>query len=214
MKQLYLSGAISNNPDYKQDFENAYNKLHKAGYSAVLNPVEFCKGLEDWEDCMRKCIFILSRHKNVSLAKIETPYPSKGCDLELQIAEALGLEIKTVDEWIELIEQQHQFRFCHQCGYDFNSELINEYEIKHCPKCGANINNTVEKSIGGESMKTTDNAYEAITDCLMQIENTAVGGALNKKDARDCCLEIKSLVFKTRQVLNENFYISENEPDM
>lgn len=33
MKQIYLSGAISNNPNYKQDFEAAYNKLQKAGCS-------------------------------------------------------------------------------------------------------------------------------------------------------------------------------------
>lgn len=46
MKQLYLCGAITKNPNYKKDFEAAYNKLHKAGYSAILNPVEFCKGLK------------------------------------------------------------------------------------------------------------------------------------------------------------------------
>ncbi|WP_024469272.1 DUF4406 domain-containing protein [Treponema pedis] len=104
MKQLYLCGAISNNPNYKQDFENAYVKLHKAGYDAVLNPVEFCGRLETWEDCMRKCIFILSRHKNLGIAKIETPYASKGVELELHVAEALGFEIKTVDEWVEVIK--------------------------------------------------------------------------------------------------------------
>lgn len=101
MKETYLSGAISNNPNYKQDFETAYNKLQKAGYSAILNPVTFCKGLKTWDDCMRKCLFILSRHKNLGIAKIETPYPSKGQELELQIAKALGCEIKTVNEWVE-----------------------------------------------------------------------------------------------------------------
>jgi len=101
MKQLYLCGAITKNPNYKKDFEAAYNKLHKAGYSAILNPVEFCKGLKTWDDCMRKCLFILSRHKSLGIAKIETPYASKGQELELQIAEALGYEIKTVDEWVE-----------------------------------------------------------------------------------------------------------------
>lgn len=100
MKQLYLCGAISNNPAYKQDFENAYKQLHEAGYAAVLNPVEFCKGLKTRDDCIRKCIFLLSRHKELGIAKIETPYRSKGAELELQIAEALGFEIKTVDEWI------------------------------------------------------------------------------------------------------------------
>ena len=33
MKQIYLCGAVSNNPNYKQDFETAYNKPQKASYS-------------------------------------------------------------------------------------------------------------------------------------------------------------------------------------
>lgn len=86
MKQLYLCGAISKNPNYKQDFQIAYNKLHKAGYSEILNPIEFCEGLTTWDDCIRKCLFILSRHKVLGIAKIETPYQSKGMKLEIQVA--------------------------------------------------------------------------------------------------------------------------------
>ncbi|MEL5720220.1 MAG: hypothetical protein P1P59_03700 [Treponemataceae bacterium] len=54
-------------------------------------------------------------------------------------------------------------------------------------------------------MKVTDEAYEAISDCLAQIEEAAISGALNE-NARNRCLEIKSLVFQTRQVLKKNFY--------
>ena len=100
MKQLYLCGAISNNPNYKEDFETAIKKLQKAGYYSVLNPVEFCKGLSTWQDCMRRCLFILSKHKVLGIARIETPHSSKGAELEIQIAQALGYEIKTVDEWV------------------------------------------------------------------------------------------------------------------
>lgn len=28
------------------------------------------------------------------------------------------------------------FGSCPACGYVFNSELVNEYDIKHCPFCG------------------------------------------------------------------------------
>ena len=105
MMQLYLCGAISNNPNYKEDFEKAYNKLQKTGYYAILNPVEFCKGLKTWNECMKKCLLILSRHKVLGIAKIETQYTSKGVELELQIAQALGYEIKTVDEWVRVIKQ-------------------------------------------------------------------------------------------------------------
>lgn len=103
MKRLYLCGAVSENPNHKDDFETAYSKLHEAGYSEILDPMRFCKNLETWEECMRKCLIILSEHRNLGLAIIETPYKSKGVELELQVAKALGYEIKTVDEWVEVI---------------------------------------------------------------------------------------------------------------
>ena len=100
MTQLYLCGAISENPNYIKDFETAHKKLQQAGYE-ILNPIEFCKELKTWEDCMRRCLFNLITHKVLGIAKIETPYKSKGADLEMQVAEALGYEIKSVDEWVK-----------------------------------------------------------------------------------------------------------------
>lgn len=100
MKQLYLSGAITNNPNYKQDFETAFKKLVKSGYS-VVSPIIFCNDDWDWNTCMRKCLEILARNKNLSIALIENHYKSQGRDLELEVAKTLGLEIKPVDEWIK-----------------------------------------------------------------------------------------------------------------
>ena len=100
MKELYLCGAISNNPNYKQDFENARKKLIEADYS-VISPVIFCKENWDWNKCMRKCLEIIARSKNLSIALIESEHKSQGRDLELSVAKALGLEIKTVNEWVE-----------------------------------------------------------------------------------------------------------------
>ncbi|UTC62566.1 hypothetical protein E4O05_01230 [Treponema sp. OMZ 787] len=59
-------------------------------------------------------------------------------------------------------------------------------------------------------MKTTNEAYELLQEKLSQIE-TAANEGLYKEDPCKSCMEIKSLVFETRQVLNENFYISGNE---
>ena len=100
MKQLYLCGAITKNPNYKTDFENARKKLIEADYS-VISPVIFCKKDWSWNKCMRKCLQIIARNENLSIALIESEYKSAGRDLELSIAKALGLEIKTVDEWVE-----------------------------------------------------------------------------------------------------------------
>ena len=96
MKQLYLCGAISNNPNYKKDFEVAYNKLQKTGY-AIVSPIYFCNEGWSWEQCMRKCIRVLSTKK--AIAVIGDISNSKGAKLEVEIGKALGMEIKSVDEW-------------------------------------------------------------------------------------------------------------------
>lgn len=108
MKRLYLCGAITNNPDYKNDFKVAEEKLYKTGYPEVLNPVKFCADKNSWQDCMRKCVQVLLAQAHLGIAKIETPYPSKGQALELHIAEAFDLEVKTVDEWAALAKQEKQ----------------------------------------------------------------------------------------------------------
>lgn len=36
-----------------------------------------------------------------------------------------------------------EFGSCDSCGYEFNSELISEYEIEYCPKCGQKIEETM-----------------------------------------------------------------------
>ncbi|UTC84058.1 DUF4406 domain-containing protein [Treponema denticola] len=100
MKQLYLCGAVSNNPNYKQDFENARKRLIEADYG-VISPVIFCKEDWSWNKCIRKCLAVIAKNENLLIALIESEYESKGRDLELSIAQALGLEIKTVDEWVE-----------------------------------------------------------------------------------------------------------------
>lgn len=99
MKQLYLCGAISNNPRYEKDFEEAYNKLTRAGYS-VINPLFFCNQKWSWEECIKKCLIVLCSYKNLGIAQIQTPYTSKGAELELQVCTSLGYKIKPVDKWV------------------------------------------------------------------------------------------------------------------
>lgn len=98
-KDLYLCGAISADPNYKEKFMKAHKALSKAGYK-VSNPVLFCGGETDWKKCMRKCLQVLSRKSY--LAYIKDNYPSRGSDLELHVAFDIGVEVKTVDEWIKI----------------------------------------------------------------------------------------------------------------
>ena len=79
-KDLYLCGAISKDPNYKEKFMKAHKALNKAGYK-VSNPVLFCGKETDWNKCMRKCLRVLSR--------------------KLHIAFEAEIEVKTVDEWIK-----------------------------------------------------------------------------------------------------------------
>ena len=105
--KLYLSGAISANPNYKNDFENARKRLNDAGY-AVVSPTIFCNESMSYDQAIRKCLQVLSTC--YAVAVIETPYQSTGNQLELTIARVLSMQVKTVDEWIECAERQKQKR--------------------------------------------------------------------------------------------------------
>ena len=98
MKTLYLSGAISNNPNYKQDFERAYKDLTEAGYT-VISPLHICDDSWDWVTCMRQCIKALVLGSD-AVAVIPSDYISAGKELELYIAQCLDIPIKTVEDWI------------------------------------------------------------------------------------------------------------------
>ena len=105
--KLYLSGAISANPNYKNDFENARKRLNAVGYAAV-SPTIFCDESMSYDQAIRKCIQVLSTC--YAVAVIETPYQSTGSQLGLTIADVLSMQVKTVDEWIEYAERQKQKR--------------------------------------------------------------------------------------------------------
>lgn len=48
-----------------------------------------------------------------------------------------------IDKVIGIVEQYEEktfpFGYCNSCGQEFNSELINEYQIINCPWCGTKI---------------------------------------------------------------------------
>lgn len=104
-KDLYLCGAISNDPDYKEKFMKTQRALEKAGYK-VSNPVIFCGKETDWNKCMRKCLRVLSRKKY--LAYIDDEIASHGRDLEKNIAHELGLTVKSADRWIKAAKKNER----------------------------------------------------------------------------------------------------------
>ena len=95
---LYLSGAITHNPNYKRDFEKAYKDLTDAGYT-VVSPIDICDDSWSWSTCMRRCIEVLVTQCD-AVAIIPPEYDSAGMELEMQIAERLGMQVKTAETWI------------------------------------------------------------------------------------------------------------------
>ena len=96
---LYLSGAITNNPNYKRDFEKAYKDLTDAGYT-VVSPLAICDDGWDWDTCMWHCIKALITRCD-SVAVIPSDYKSVGTKIEIHIAKCLGMPVKTVEGWIK-----------------------------------------------------------------------------------------------------------------
>ena len=96
-KIVYLSGKISNNPNYKQEFACAEHFLQQMGY-IVLNPARLDEITTEnltYEQYMQICyrlvdiaeiIFMVSGWQN-----------SKGANAELSYAKSLGKEVKYQD---------------------------------------------------------------------------------------------------------------------
>lgn len=83
----------------------------------------------------------------IKLKKICDDYEKKqmcgeGCPL-LQFGCGLPKDDDKIDALIEAVEQYEEktypFGRCKACGKEFNSELLNEYRIKHCLWCGEKI---------------------------------------------------------------------------
>ena len=98
MKTLYLLGAITYNPNHKQDFERADKDLTEAGYT-VISPLHICDDGWDWVTCMRQRIKALVLGSD-AVAFIPSDYISAGKELELHIAQRLDMPVKTVEDWI------------------------------------------------------------------------------------------------------------------
>lgn len=77
---VYLSGAITNDPDYVQKFISASLKYEGLGY-IVYNPVKVCEGISNWKLCMKICYEVLKKCHFVAV--LERDIPSKGRDLEV-----------------------------------------------------------------------------------------------------------------------------------
>lgn len=89
---FYISGPITKNKDYVEDFERAKRRLRNQGI-AVINPVDYAQIApgKSWEHYMRHDLQSLSIADGIYM--LRGWRHSKGARLEYKIAKALKLEI-------------------------------------------------------------------------------------------------------------------------
>ena len=96
---LYLSGPISNTPDYVTRFADAARQLQAAGYT-VVNPVDLCEAGWDWDRCLTVDLGALRTCAGVAV--LDGWEASRGSRIELGEAFQRGLPVRTVPHWVGL----------------------------------------------------------------------------------------------------------------
>lgn len=88
------------------------------------------------QTAMRECVDRLTEFLNSEIHENydKETYDSLSSDLSALVAVA-GQAYRTEPCYVS----DDAFGHCGACGYEFNSELINEYEIKRCPSCGRKL---------------------------------------------------------------------------
>jgi hypothetical protein len=99
VKLLYVSGPMTGKPLLNfPAFNAAAEALRRAGY-AVVNPVDLNPDpAAEWLACMRNDIKALVHCDGIALLPGWTE--SRGARIEAQIAEALGMTLWGVDQWL------------------------------------------------------------------------------------------------------------------
>ena len=86
--KIYISGSITRDPDYREHFRAAEEKLRDMGMK-VFNPAKFeADPDKSWEDYMKRDIAELMRCKAIYLLKGWKK--SRGARIEYRIAKELG----------------------------------------------------------------------------------------------------------------------------
>lgn len=95
--KLYISGPITGIENYEKNFLVAERALRLRGY-IVVNPCKIRHRGTTWEDYMKKDIAALLDCDGVAILPNWTN--SRGANLEIRIAQALGMPVKRFTRWI------------------------------------------------------------------------------------------------------------------
>lgn len=102
-KSLYVSGPMTGLPECNYPaFHEAAQRLREAGYE-VRNPAEEGDLGSQYTDLMRKDLKAILEVEGI--ATIEGWWGSKGAMVEITAGGAIGLPVRSVDEWIQRNQQ-------------------------------------------------------------------------------------------------------------
>lgn len=98
--RIYVAGPMTGIPDFNYPaFRKAALELSALGHE-VENPADNDDGAqESWADYMRLAIPQMLSCEGVAL--LDGWLGSKGAALEVHIAEALGMDVRPIDSWID-----------------------------------------------------------------------------------------------------------------
>ena len=100
--RIYLSGPITNEPNYRRNFAEAQRILESFGHDDIVNPAELCQVVNverfGYEQIMQVCIDLL--YSSDALILLPGWQHSHGCGREWGIAHALDLNIVEFEDYI------------------------------------------------------------------------------------------------------------------
>lgn len=114
IKTVYISGPITSDPNYVENFKKAEESLSKAGYKAI-NPVELVKGkipenmsaAETWRRAMEIDLEAL-RHSDAVVILDKKGLDSMGMDIETHLATRLDIPLVTLDHILTWNKQEEK----------------------------------------------------------------------------------------------------------
>ena len=114
IKTVYISGPITSDPNYVENFKKAEESLSKAGYKAI-NPVELVKrkipenmsAAETWRRAMEIDLEAL-RHSDAVVILDKKGLDSMGMDIETHLATRLDIPLVTLDHILTWNRQEEK----------------------------------------------------------------------------------------------------------
>lgn len=102
--KIYISGPMTGLPDLNfPAFHDAAAKLRALGHE-VTNPAEKQEENDPsmtWMDYMRLDIAMMMLNKCDAVALLQGYGHSKGAMTELNLAQSLGFDIRTIEDWLK-----------------------------------------------------------------------------------------------------------------